>query len=261
VRMLRAVRFAASHDLAIERSAWESLCGLAPAIARVSPARLYEEVQKLFLLGSARPAFVLLEKGGLLAALFPALGPWLNGDGRRLALLEASLGRLDQAYRKGAPASLALFLAALFGPGLEEAALARHREGVPYQQAMEAVCAAFTKELCKTVAIPGRVGFRLRAILALQASLRRLPARRPASVAARPEFGEALAYLRLTAENAAERKAALEWWDGFLAGNPAMTSPQPPADEAAGKRRRRRGGRRRRGRRRAPGPAGQNKPS
>ncbi len=64
VRMLRAVRFAASHDLAIERTAWESLCELAPAVARVSPARLYEEVQKLFLTGSARPAFSLLEKGG-----------------------------------------------------------------------------------------------------------------------------------------------------------------------------------------------------
>jgi poly(A) polymerase len=258
--MLRAVRFAASHDLVIERSAWEGLCELAPTIARVSPSRLYEEVQKLFLTGSARPAFTLLEKGGLLTALFPALGPWLDADGRRLALIEASLGRLDQAYREGVPASLALFLAAVFGPGVEEAALALHREGVPYQQAMDAVCAAFTKDLCKTVAIPGRVALRLRAVLALQASLRRLPPRRPASVAARPEFGEALAYLRLTAEAAPEHRAALEWWEGFLAGNPAMTSPAPPAGVPAGKERRRRRGRRGRGRRRTGGPAGQNAP-
>jgi poly(A) polymerase len=260
VRMLRAVRFAASHDLVIERTAWEGLCELAPTIARVSPSRLYEEVQKLFLTGSARPAFTLLEKGGLLTALFPALGPWLDADGRRLALIEASLGRLDQAYREGVPASLALFLAAVFGPGVEEAALALHREGVPYQQAMDAVCAAFTKDLCKTVAIPGRVALRLRAVLALQASLRRLPPRRPASVAARPEFGEALAYLRLTAEAAPEHRAALEWWEGFLAGNPAMTSPAPPAGVPAGKERRRRRGRRGRGRRRTGGPAGQNAP-
>ncbi len=72
VRMLRAVRFAASHDFVIEQTAWESICGLSSIIARVSPSRLYEEALKLFLLGSARPAANLLEKSGLLGALFPA---------------------------------------------------------------------------------------------------------------------------------------------------------------------------------------------
>ena len=50
VRMLRAVRFSASHDLVIEPATWEILCELAPTISRASPARLYEEMQKLFLL-------------------------------------------------------------------------------------------------------------------------------------------------------------------------------------------------------------------
>jgi poly(A) polymerase len=250
VRMLRAVRFAASHDFVIEPAAWESICELSPTISRVSPARLYEEIQKLFLLGSARPAFSLLEQSGLLAALFPGLGRWIYGNSSRLALLEANLTCLDELYRSGTPASPAPFMAALFGPSLEEAALARHRDGIPHQQALDAACAMFMKETSKTVSIPGRVGGRLRAILGLQASLHRMPPRRPASVVSRPEFGEALAYLRLTAETKRAYRTPLGWWDAFLLETPSVTPSEPPTDESPTKRRRRR--RRKRGRARRP---------
>jgi poly(A) polymerase len=248
VRMLRAVRFAASHDFVIEPAAWESLCALSPSISRVSPARLYEEMQKLFLLGAARPAFSLLEESGLLAALFPSLGRWIYGNSRRLALLAANLKCLDQQCRSGTPASAAFFLAALFGPSLEEAALARHRDGIPYQQALDATCAMFMKEISKTVSIPGRVGGGLRDILSLQASLHRMPPRRPASVVGKPEFEEALAYLRLAAETRRELRTRLGWWDAFLLEPSSVMPSEPPTDGIPTKRRRKR----RRRRRRAP---------
>jgi poly(A) polymerase len=240
VRMLRAVRFAASHDFVIEPAAWEILCELSSTISRVSPARLYEEIQKLFLFGSARPAFRLLDKSGLLAALFPSLSRWTYESGRRLALLDANLDCLDQLYRSGTPASPALFLAALFGPSLQDAALALHREGIPHHQALEATCAMFMKEISETVSVPGRVGVRLRAILALQASLHRMPPRRPASTIGRPEFGEALAYLRFAAETKRDHRTPLQWWDHFLLETPSITPSEPPTDEPPLRRRRRR---------------------
>ena len=89
VRMLRAVRFAASHDFVIEPAAWEILCELSSTISRASPARLYEEMLKLFLLGSARPVFSLLDKSGLLAALFPGLSQWIYGNSHRLPSLHS----------------------------------------------------------------------------------------------------------------------------------------------------------------------------
>jgi poly(A) polymerase len=240
VRMLRAVRFAASHDFVIEPAAWEILCELSSTISRVSPARLYEEIQKLFLFGSARPGFTLLDKSGLLAALFPSLSRWTYENSRRLALLDANLECLDQLYRSGAPASPALFLAALFGPSLQDTALALHREGIPHQQALDATCAMYMKEISETVSVPGRVGGRLRAILALQASLHRMPPRRPASTIARPEFGEALAYLRFVAETRREHRTPLQWWDHFLLETPSVAPSEPPTDELPAKRRRRR---------------------
>jgi poly(A) polymerase len=239
VRMLRAVRFSASHNLVIEPAAWEILCQLSFTISRVAPARLYEEMLKLFLLGSARTNFSLLDKSGLLAALFPRLSQWIYGYGNHLALVHTNLECLDQLCRGGTPPSPVLFPAALFGAGLEEAALARHRDGIPHHQALDDTCAIFMEELCKTGRIPGRVGNQLRAILALQPSLHRMPPRRPFSIIRRPEFADAMAYLRLAAETKRENRTSLEWWDAFLLENPSVTSSEPAINEVPPAKRRR----------------------
>ena len=238
VRMLRAARFAASHDFVIEPAAWEIICELSGTISRASPARLYEEIQKLFLFGSAQPAFSLLEKSGLLTVLFPSLGSWIYGNSRRPALLDANLAYIDELYRNGTPASPALFMAAFFGPALEETALERHRDGIPFQQALDAACELFMKEKSRIVPIPGRVSSRVRDMLSLQASLHRMPPRRPASIVAKPEFGEALAYLRLAVETRREHRSCLRWWDAFLLEPSSVTPAEQPADRTPAKKRR-----------------------
>jgi poly(A) polymerase len=243
VRMIRAIRFAASHDLVIEPASWEILCELSSTVTRAAPARLYEEMLKLFLLGSARPVFTHLETSGLLAALFPGLSQWLQGNSHHRTWLHTNLECLDRLCRSGLPPSPPLFLAALFGPRLEEEALARHRDGIPYMQALDAACAVFLEEFCRIVCIPGRVGGQLRRILAVQPSLHRMPPRRPSSLAGRPEFEDAMAYLCLTAKTREENKTAREWWETFIRSSSA-THSEPSPDEVPPKRRRKRGRRR-----------------
>ncbi len=241
VRMLRAVRFAASHNFVIEPATWEVLRTLSPTISRAAPARLYEELLKLFLFGSGRPVLGLLDTSGLLAALFPGFSQWLHGNSRHLMLVQANLACLDELYRNGTISSPALFLAALLGPGLEAATLVRQRrDGIPRQQALDAACAIFLEEFSKTVTIPARVGDRLRRVLAFQPSLHRMPPRRPASLAGRPEFADSLAYLRLAAEARGENRTALEWWDAFLSESPPVVGTEPSGNEATAKRRKRR---------------------
>ena len=244
VRMVRAVRFAASHNLTIEPATWETLCELAPTISRAAPARLYEEMLKLFLLGASRPVFTLLDKSGLLAALFPGLGRWLDENADRRVILHTNMDCLDRLHRSGVPPSPALFLAALFGPCLEEETLSRNRDGVPHVQALHAACAGFMEELCRTVTVPGRVGGQLRGILALQPSLHRMPPRRPASLAARPDFADAMSYLCLIAKTREENRTTREWWQNFLQ-TPAASGLALTADEAPAKRRKRKRRRRR----------------
>jgi poly(A) polymerase len=240
VRMLRAVRFAASHGFDIETTAWESIRELCSTISRVSPSRLYEEIQKLFLPGFACPTFALLETSGLLASLFPDLAGWMRERDGHLEVLGRNLAGIDEVVRDGQGASVALLLAALFGPRLEEAALFRHREGIPRRQALDETCAGFLKEISESAHIPGRVGARLNAILALKTSLCRMPPRRPSTLADRPEFAETLMYLKITAGAEGERQAALAWWKAYLLENPPAEPAEAPAEETPRKKRRRR---------------------
>lgn len=240
VRMLRAVRFAASHHFVIEPAAWEILCELSATISRASPGRLYEEVLKLFLSGAAQRVFDLMNISGLLAALFPVLGRWLDGSPEHLRIMQANLKYIDRQCQVGTAPSSALFFAAFFGPILEETVLARQGEGIPRHLALDAVCASLLKECSGVVSITGRVGNQLRLILAMQHSLHRMPPRRPSVMVNRPEFADALAYMRLHAETHGEKPAALAWWDAFLSGNPLPVIAEPLSDQAPAKRRRKR---------------------
>ena len=240
VRMLRAVRFAASHHFVIEPVAWETLCELSSTISRASPGRLYEEMLKLFLFGSARPAFGLMHKSGLLAALFPMLSLWLGESAHRLNIMNTNLGQLDWRYQTGTPPSPALFLAAFFGPVLKEAAQAGRRDGISGRLIRDAAFTDLIKECSKTVSIHGKAANQLHNILAMQRLLHNVPPRRPSVIVKRPEFTDALAYLHLEEESGGDNQSARVWWDAFLSREPSSVTTETPADEAPAKRRRRR---------------------
>src|SRR5690606_14879856 len=74
-RMLRAVRLAAKLGFTIDPPTAEPIPRLAPLLAEASPARLFEEMLKLFLSGHAVASFEGLERHGLLAALMPRPPP------------------------------------------------------------------------------------------------------------------------------------------------------------------------------------------
>lgn len=245
VRMLRAVRFAASHHFVIEPAAWETLCALSSTISRASPARLYEEMLKLFLQGAAGRAFGLMHTSGLLAALFPMLGKWLGGNTQRLNLMNTNLETLDCRCRMGISSSPALFFAAFFGPLLAETTLAGRREGIPARLTRDVACTDLMKECSQTVSIPGKVANQLRNILAMQHSLHKVPPRRPSVIVKKPEFTDALAYLHLEGTLGGENQSSLAWWDAFLSGKASSIITEAPTDEAPAKRQRRRKRRRR----------------
>jgi poly(A) polymerase len=246
VRMIRAVRFAAALDFTIERETWETLCTNASTVTRAAPARLYEEMLKLFLLGSARPIFRLMDKSGLLAALIPWLDRWLHEHTGASVIIHATLERIDTLVREGMAPSPALLLAALFGPSLEERAIMVHRTGVPHQQALNALYNTFFEELCKTVTVPAKIGSRLRAILVMQPSLHKVPPRRPQGIVGRQNFDDALTYMRMMTEITGENIPARNWWTAFMNGQPPETIAVPAGVEPPPKRKRRRRKRKRR---------------
>jgi poly(A) polymerase len=71
LRMLRAVRFAARFDFAIEETTLQAVRDAAPRIDQVSRERVREELTRMLTEGSARRAFEMLHATGLLAQVLP----------------------------------------------------------------------------------------------------------------------------------------------------------------------------------------------
>ena len=73
LRMLRAIRFAARFEFAIDTATFAAMQKLAKQIDRVSRERIREELTKMLTEGHARTAFLLLDQSGLLAELLPEI--------------------------------------------------------------------------------------------------------------------------------------------------------------------------------------------
>jgi len=73
LRMLRAVRFAARFEYAIEAGTLAAIQGLAGEIQVVSCERIRDELTKMLTEGHARRAFLLLDESGLLKEVLPEI--------------------------------------------------------------------------------------------------------------------------------------------------------------------------------------------
>lgn len=73
LRMLRAVRFAARFNFAIDAETLAAIRRLAPRIHAVSRERMRDELTKMLTEGRAKRAFELLDSSGLLAQLLPEI--------------------------------------------------------------------------------------------------------------------------------------------------------------------------------------------
>ena len=71
LRMLRAVRFAAALEFAIERGTMVAVAALSREISTVAPERIREELGRILTEGGARRGFELMSATGLLDSLLP----------------------------------------------------------------------------------------------------------------------------------------------------------------------------------------------
>jgi len=73
LRMLRAVRFAARFDYAIEPATFAAMQKMADQITAVSRERMRDELTRMLTEGRARRAFLLLDESGLLRQVLPEI--------------------------------------------------------------------------------------------------------------------------------------------------------------------------------------------
>ena len=240
VRMLRAVRFAASCGLEIDAATRKPIRSLADLLANVPASRLFDEMLKLLLSGHAVECVKRLRKEGLHHGLLPLLDVILEQPlGERFVML--ALKNTDERIRAGKTVSPAFLFAALTWHEVLAAWEKIKKRNVPpvpaLYEAMEQVIVRQTEQ----IAIPRRYTSDMKELWALQPRFEQRSGQRPFRLIEHPRFRAAYDFLLLRCESGETEAALGEWWTRFQDADANARAAMLVADSApAGKRRRRR---------------------
>jgi poly(A) polymerase len=261
VRLLRAVRFAAKLGFRIDAASETPLRALAPLLESVPPARLFDEVLKLFLTGHALASYELLRRYGHFHQLFPAVDALLDSDRGEphRALLREALANTDQRVAQDEPVTAVfLFSVLLWGPVCQATARLEEAGESPAQALLLAADEVADQQL-RSVAIPRRITVPMKDMMVMQLRLQKTRGRRVLGMLAHPRFRAGYDFLCLRAKVGDADPALAEFWTGLQAmdedaratavdgggGRRPRTSQGEAAGDVGGRTRRRRRPRRR----------------
>ena len=242
VRMLRAVRFAAKLGFRNDEASEAALFELGHLLEEVVPARLFDEILKLFMGGYAVETFELLRHYRLFGYLFPETDELLHFEdgGFPLTFIVRALENTDARIREEKPVTPAfLFAALLWEPGRRQAALLAEAGASPIQAIQMAGDEVVARQVGH-VAFPKRFSLQAREIWTLQERLARINGKRPLRLLEHPRFRAAYDFLLLRAENDDSLAELAEWWTRFQESDESARQKMCEARPASGKRRRRR---------------------
>jgi poly(A) polymerase len=251
VRMVRAVRFAAMLGFEIEESTYRAMLELRDKLALASPARMYEEVMKLFLLGEGEKTYQLLRKTGLFGVIFPRLNDWVDTEHKGFphTWIGKALEWTDTCVQAGKKVEPHIMFGLMFGQFIEEKAAALMKAGAPALDAVTKAVSEVMSEQAQRVMIPKKVGLAMRDMYWNQHRFENRAGKHPRYFLRRPGFSDAFEYLRFTSETTGERKELRAWWKEFIKANPLTAGEEKEVlkgremrSKAGRKRRRRRGG-------------------
>lgn len=226
VRMLRAARFAAKLGFCIAPESVEPISELGGLLADIPPARLFEEVLKLFLSGHAVQSFVQLRQYDLFQHLFPYTDACLD-DPFALALIERVVHDTDERKRHNKPVAPAFLLAAFLWPPLlhllQDKSLTKcSLKNVNQSENLLEVAQKIIVTQQEHVAIPRRIGILIQEIWVLQLRLtrQRRGKKKSLSLLGHPRFRAGYDFLILRAKAGEEQVTSdVDWWASFLNSN------------------------------------------
>ena len=220
VRMLRAARFAAKLDFTIEENTAAPLHELAPLLGNVPPARMFDEVLKLFMAGHGVATYRQLREHELFAPLFPATATAIDeGQPAAETLIEQALRNTDMRVAQEKPVTPAFIYSALLWPALQRELSLLMAQGIPESAARQQAMQTTLDRQQQHTAIPRRFSQPMREIWDLQSRLQRRDARRAMSLLEHPRLRAAYDFLLLREQAGEIVSEAGAWWTEFLAAD------------------------------------------
>lgn len=243
VRMLRAIRFAVKLGFTLHPDCEAPICEMGGLLAAVPPARLYDEMLKLFLSGYAVQGFEMLRHYGLFAVLFPATDRCLavEEQGFPKLFLAKALENTDKRLAEGKTVVPYFLLSAFLWEPVQTLAAEKIQQGVKEVTAYQQAAGEVISMQVKSTSFPKRVGFSIREVWSLQLAFPRRTGNKPFKLLTHPRFRAAYDFLLLRAETGLADQQLVDWWTKFqFADEAEQLCMIKPVTVSQRKRRRRR---------------------
>ena len=220
VRMLRATRFAAKLGFDIEPNTEAPILELADRITHVPPARLFEEVLKLFLNGQAVSTYQLLRKYNLFDKLFPLTAAKLRAENSSSddtdAFIMQGLKNTEQRIEQGKPVNPAFLFAIMLWRPMQDLVAENIDRGARPLQAYQQAGTEIMAQQTKVIALPKRFTSQIREIWSLQVRLGNRSGKRAYRLLTLPRFRAAYDFLLLRAQSIEpDLQPLCDWWTDF----------------------------------------------
>jgi poly(A) polymerase len=239
VRMLRAVRLAASRGLEIDAPTRRPVRRLAGLLAHVPPSRLLDEMLKLLLSGHAADGVAHLRKEGLHHGVLPLLDAAMGrAVGERF--VSSALLDTDERIRAGKTVSPGFLFAALLWPEVLSEWRTYEAAGEPAIPALYRAMDHVMKAQAGILPIPHRYAADMREIWALQPRFLQRAGRRPYRLLEQARFRAGYDFLLLRCGSGELDEALGQWWERFQRAGEAEREQMLTGEGEPRKRRRRR---------------------
>ncbi len=213
VRMLRAIRFAAKLDFTIHPDSEQPIYELGYLLADIPPARLYEEVLKLFHSGKGVITLQLLRKYDLLQYLFKAADDVLKQDNEIFeSFIHLALESTDKRINQGKPITPAFLFAAMLWGRVNSLSENLKHSGEPSTIAMQNASSTALSEQIKFISIPKRFSMVVRDIWQMQHRFQFRHGRRAKSLLMHKKFRAAYDFMCIRSQAGEVNDDSCEWW-------------------------------------------------
>jgi poly(A) polymerase len=213
VRLLRAARFVAKLGVELGEETTELINEMAPLLNDIPPARMFEEVCKLFMTGHASRTLESLQRFQLTSTLFPVLERrGKTGKVQTGPLMEMAMKNTDQRIAVQKPVTPAFLLAAILWQPVRERADVLQAKGMQEYLALgQAADEVLSKQVQRT-AIPRRFSVITRQIWTMQPRFNHTQGKRAKSLMNERRFRAAYDFLLLRAVEDESLKALCDHW-------------------------------------------------
>ncbi|HLD17430.1 MAG TPA: polynucleotide adenylyltransferase PcnB [Coxiellaceae bacterium] len=217
IRLLRAIRLSAKLDFAISPDIETCFQSMRSFIQKVSPARVFDELLKIFFMGHSHVTYHALMQYDYMSLFFPQLVKTLNQphSDEGAHFIEKCLLASDQRFSDNLPINPGFLFAVFLWPTLQERLKKHPMYKKRFFYALHSCVGDVLQKQVQTLKIPKRFTAMMRDIWLLQYHLKRKRGRRVYRTFSHRYYRAGIDFMALRVANGESQQDLVDWWRTF----------------------------------------------